>query len=129
MWVGTSRWIFFAGLLAGCGASPETRELAVAKANYDTAIEDLKACRQSGADANCATEAAVVASRERVYKTLISTRGAERAAAASRPAPDYTGMMAVGAAMMQAGQPQYPQPINVYVQQPVVPPVHTPTRW
>lgn len=122
-------WVVLAGAVAGCAGGQEARDVAIAKANYDTAIQDLRTCRQTGADANCSTEAAIVASRERVYKSLIDARTTERAAAASRPAPDYSGMMAVGAAMMQAGQPQYPQPVNVYVQQPVVPPIHTPTRW
>jgi len=123
-------WLRLAGLPAGCGGGQEAQDFNIAKANYDTAIEDLKACRQGGPDANCSTEPAIDASRERVYKSMIDARGAERAAAAANPGPDYSGMTATGLMMMQMGQPQYQQPVNVYVQQPAAPAIRMPTgRW
>jgi len=99
-----------AALLAGCATRAER--------NYNQAKTAYLACiREKGAPA-CQGELAVLNSETTILAAV--TRAQVGSAASSAE------MMNAGATMMQMGQPQYQQPVNVYVQ-PSAPAAHMPT--
>lgn len=103
--------------LSGCAVAEDIRASREHKDAQAAYVECLKA-RQS----DCATERAVLdaASAYNAQRVARSAAGAGNTAA-------NAALISAGAAMMQAGQP--PQPVNVYVQQPVSSPVYRPRTW
>lgn len=105
----------------------------VAWDQYKSSEANVRACLAAKGNSQDCAVYQVMADADRALIAVAEQATKDRAPAAPvvvQRSPDYNGMLAIGAAMMQAGQPQYQPPINVYVTQPATPYAHMPTgRW